>query len=98
FVGKTALRAARPSRQLAGLLLLDPGGVLRAHHTVHGAHGGGEVTSGTYSPTLARSIALARLPAAAVPGDVVEVDVRGKSLSARVVKPPFVRHGKSLVS
>ncbi|MGH8714697.1 MAG: glycine cleavage system aminomethyltransferase GcvT, partial [Casimicrobiaceae bacterium] len=98
FAGKAALRAAHPSRELVGLLLQDQGGVLRAHQAVHGSHGDGEVTSGTYSPTLARSIALARLPAATVPGEVVQVDVRGKSLAARVVKPPFVRHGRSLVS
>ena len=98
FVGKAALLGARPSRQLVGLLLLDQGGVLRAHQPVHGAHGDGDVTSGTYSPTLARSIALARLPAGAAPGEVVQVEIRGRSLAAQVVKPPFVRHGKSLVS
>jgi aminomethyltransferase len=98
FVGKAALLAAHPSRELLGLLLQDQGGVLRAHQPVHSVHGDGEVTSGTYSPTLARSIALARLPAAVAAGDVVQVDVRGKSLATQVVKPPFVRHGRSLVS
>jgi aminomethyltransferase len=57
--------------------------------------GDGEITSGTFSPTLARSIALARVPAAT--GASVQVDVRGKLLEARVVRPPFVRHGKVLV-
>jgi aminomethyltransferase len=53
------------------------------------------VTSGTFSPTLQLSIGLARLPAAA--GERVEVEIRGKLLRARVVKPPFVRHGRSLI-
>jgi aminomethyltransferase len=96
FVGKAALARAAPSHKLVGLLL-EGGGVLRAHQTVHTAHGEGEITSGTFSPTLARSIALARVPAAVEVGASVEVDVRGKRLPARVVKPPFVRNGKPLV-
>ena len=97
FVGKAALLAAHPSRQLAGLVLQDQGGILRSHQHARTARGDGEVTSGSYAPTLARSIALARLPAGISPGDVVQVEVRGKLLAARVVKPPFVRNGKSLV-
>jgi aminomethyltransferase len=58
--------------------------------------GEGEITSGTFSPTLERSIALARVPAAT--GARVQVDIRGKQLEARVVKPPFVRNGRILVS
>jgi aminomethyltransferase len=57
--------------------------------------GEGETTSGTFSPTLERSIALARVPAAT--GERVQVDIRGKLLAARVVKYPFVRHGKALI-
>ncbi len=98
FVGKSALVANPPQRQLAGLLLIDKGGVLRAHQAVRTAHGDGEITSGTFSPTLNRSIALARLPLALSPGDAVSVAVRDKALAARVVKPPFVRNGKALVS
>jgi aminomethyltransferase len=97
FVGRTALLAQPPTRALVGLVLVDAGGVLRAHQRVDGAHGDGEVTSGTFSPTLARSIALARVPAAVRPGDTVRVAVRERALAARVVKPPFVRNGKSLV-
>jgi aminomethyltransferase len=37
------------------------------------------------------------LPTQVAPGDIVHVDVRGKPLAARVVKPPFVRNGKSLI-
>jgi aminomethyltransferase len=93
FVGKASLVASPPTRQFAGLLLLDGGGVLRAHQRVHTSRGAGEITSGTFSPTLARSIALARLPAGVAAGEIVEVEVRDKRLRARVVKPPFVRNG-----
>ncbi len=98
FPGKDALVASRPARQLTGLLLVDGGGVLRAHQRVHARAGDGEVTSGTFSPTLGKSIALARLPAAVAAGDVVHVDIRGKRLAARVVRPPFVRSGRILVT
>ena len=98
FVGKAALRRDPPARQLVGLVLLDKGGVLRAHQTVHTAHGDGEITSGTFSPTLNRSIALARLPARRRGGRARSTSsVRDKQLAARVVKPPFVRNGKVLV-
>ena len=93
FVGKDALVAQPATQQLAGLVLLDGGGVLRAHQKVRTAHGDGEITSGTFGPTIARSIALARLPKAVALDDVVDVEVRDKTLRARVVKPPFVRHG-----
>jgi aminomethyltransferase len=53
------------------------------------------VTSGTFSPTLNRSIALARVPNAT--GAAVQVEIRGKMHAARVVKPPFVRHGKAMI-
>jgi aminomethyltransferase len=98
FVGKPALAAAPPAQQLTGLLLLDAGGVLRAHQVVHTAHGDGEITSGTFSPTLGKSIALARLPAAVAVGDAVQVAVRDRKLAARVVKPPFARNGRALVT
>jgi aminomethyltransferase len=55
----------------------------------------GEVTSGTFSPTLNRSIALARVPATAATS--VQVEIRGKLHAASIVKPPFVRHGKALI-
>jgi aminomethyltransferase len=97
FVGKQALMSREASRKLIGLVLVDRGGVLRAHQVVHTAHGDGEITSGTFSPTLQQSIALARVPVAVSPGDVVGVAVREKRLKARVVKPPFVRNGTILV-
>ena len=96
FVGRGALERARaagvPRRQVG--LLLEDKGILRAHQTVYAAAAGqGETTSGSYSPTLERSIALARVPAAT--GAAVEVEIRGKRLRARVVKPPFVRNGRA---
>jgi aminomethyltransferase len=98
FIGRAALeplaRAGSP-RKLVGLLL-EERGVLRAHQKVAaGPAGEGEITSGTYSPTLERSIALARVPSATA--GQVQVEVRGKLLPARVVKPPFVRAGRSLI-
>ncbi|MFO1305346.1 MAG: glycine cleavage system aminomethyltransferase GcvT [Burkholderiales bacterium] len=97
FVGKVALAAHPPQAQLVGLVLLEAGGVLRAHQAVSAPQGAGETTSGTFSPTMGRSIALARVPAGVAPGDRVDVSVRGKALQAKVVKPPFVRNGKILV-
>ncbi|MCG6877447.1 MAG: glycine cleavage system aminomethyltransferase GcvT [Betaproteobacteria bacterium] len=97
FVGKRALGDSTPTRKLVGLVLVDRGGVLRAHQSVRTPQGDGEITSGTFSPTMQQSIALARVPMDVAPGDTVEVAVRDKSLRARVVQPPFVRHGKILV-
>jgi len=99
FVGRTALESIRKSgspRQLIGLLL-EERGVLRSHQKVVAPGvGEGEVTSGTFSPTLERSIGLARVPANS--GERVQVDIRGRLLNTRVVKPPFVRNGRPLVS
>jgi len=96
FIGKSALETRRPDVQFAGLLLLERG-VLRAHQKVVTPQGTGEITSGTFSPTLNQSIALARLPAAVASGSEVEVEIRDKRLKARVVKPVFVRNGKPLI-
>ena len=100
FIGKAALAAhAADARSSLGLLLLDKGGVLRAHQAVHTAHGEGEITSGTFRPTLG-AVDRARAPARrrCAVGDTVQVAVRDKLLAARVVKPPFVRNGKALIA
>jgi aminomethyltransferase len=97
FIGKSAITAHPPARQLVGLVLTDKGGVLRAHQSVHSDRGEGEITSGTFSPTLNQSIAFARVPAGVVPGDSVKVLVRDRQLTARVVRLPFVRNGRVLV-
>jgi aminomethyltransferase len=99
FIGKSALEgknARQVRNQFAGLLLLDRG-VLRAHQKVITPRGEGEITSGTFSPSLNQSIALARLPASVAIGSEVEVEIRDKRLKARVVKPVFVRNGKNLI-
>ena len=98
FVGRRALeaqKAAGDQPKLVGLVL-EERGVLRAHQVVRVAGiGEGEITSGSFSPTLNKSIALARVPAAT--GDRAEVEIRGKWYPVRVVQPSFVRHGKPLI-
>jgi aminomethyltransferase len=99
FIGRAALSRARASGGYVQVgLVLEERGVLRSHQIVSamdaadGAAPLGEVTSGTFSPTLNRSIALARLAPQSAPR--VLVDIRGKPHAARIVKPPFVRNGK----
>ena len=94
FVGKSALVARRCDVEFKGLLLLERG-VMRSHMKVHTALGVGETTSGSFSPTLNQSIALARIPAGIALGTEVEIEIRDKKLKAKVVKPSFVRHGQS---
>jgi len=94
FWGREALiaqRAVGADRLLRGLLALDRG-IPRADCTVSSADGGpvGVTTSGTFSPTLKQGIALALLDRTVAEGDEVQVDVRGRPLRCRVVKPPFV--------
>jgi len=95
FTGRAALteqKARGVPRKQVGLVLSDRA-VLRSHQKVIvPAVGEGEVTSGTFSPTLERSIALARVPSQTT--DRCEVEIRGRLLNAAVVRPPFVRHGK----
>jgi aminomethyltransferase len=97
FIGRDVLekqRAAGVPRQLVGLVL-EGKGVLRGHQKVYCSEGEGEITSGSFSPTLDGSIALARVPAAVSVGSRVDVDIRGRREPARVVRFPFVRNGKS---
>ncbi len=97
FVGRKALEQRRTgeTEEMVGLLLLDRG-VLRNHQHVLTARGAGEITSGSFAPTVARSIALARVPVGA--SGRVQVEVRGRPLAALIVRPPFVRHGRILIS
>lgn len=102
FAGRDELLAQRkagPSRRLRGLLALDRG-IPRPHMEVRGAAAAdadamsgeviGEVTSGTFSPTLKQGIGLALLDSSIAVGDEVVVDVRGRASRFSVVKPPFV--------
>jgi aminomethyltransferase len=97
FIGKAALQAKGQNAQFMGLILREKGGILRAHQRVVAASGeAGEITSGTFSPSMQQAIALARLPMDVAIGDTVQVEIRDKKLAATVVKLPFVRNGKVL--
>jgi len=95
FIGRAALQKERDkgvTQKLVGLILEDKG-VLRSHQKVIVENAGeGETTSGSFSPSLKQSIAFARVPKQT--GDHCQVEIRGKLLNAKVVKPVFVRDGK----
>lgn len=93
FNGRALLesQAGGAPRQMLGLVM-DDKGVLRHGQTVTTANGAGEILSGTFSPTIGKAIAFARVPAGE-PGEVT-VDIRGRQVPVRVVKFPFVRNGQ----
>jgi aminomethyltransferase len=96
FIGRRALEAQKKTgapRRLVGLVM-DEKGVLRHGQPVRTAAGDGEILSGSFSPTLGKSIAFARVPAGELGS--VRVDIRGREVPVRVVKYPFVRDGKPL--
>lgn len=98
FIGRDALEQQRDAGNVMRFvgLYLETRGVLRGHQKVICEDGSeGEITSGTFSPTLENAIAMARVPASTA--DHCEVVIRGKRLPARVVKTPFVRQGKILI-
>jgi len=97
FVGRDALEALRDKgvkKTIVGLVL-EGKGVIRKHQKVLTSLGEGKVTSGTFSPTMGKAIALASMPMGAVGS--CEIEMRNKQVSAKIVKPPFVRDGKVLV-
>ncbi|MBT3446892.1 MAG: glycine cleavage system aminomethyltransferase GcvT [Candidatus Thioglobus sp.] len=97
FVGRKALEKLRDDgvkKTIVGLVL-DGKGVIRDHQKVVTILGDGEVTSGTFSPTMGKAIALARVPMGTTGS--CEIEMRNKLVSAKIVKPPFVRNGKVLV-
>ena len=97
LIGKAALQNKGQNAQFVGLILREKGGILRAHQKVIAASGAeGEITSGTFSPSMQQAIALARVPMDVQVGDTVHVEIRDKKLAASVVKLPFVRNGKVL--
>ena len=96
FLGRSALlaqRAAGLQDKLTGLVL-ESKGVMRAGHRVVTQAGEGVVTSGIFSPTLGYSIGLARVPRGAT--NDCQIEIRSKLLPARIVKPPFIRHGQKV--
>lgn len=99
FIGKAALQQKGQQQNFVGLILREKGGILRAHQKVVASSGNaGEITSGTFSPSMQQAIALARVPVEVQVGDTVHVEIRDKKLAASVVKLPFVRNGKVLAS
>ncbi|MDC7713882.1 glycine cleavage system aminomethyltransferase GcvT [Vogesella sp. LYT5W] len=96
FIGRAALeaqKAAGVAMKQVGLVL-EGRGVLREGQKVVVDGAEGIITSGTFSPTLKHSIAIARVPAAT--GATAQVDLRGTLTEVRVVKMPFVRNGKKV--
>ena len=99
FVGRGALEQQKAdgiASKLVGLIL-ETRGVLRAHQSVivEGSDERGEITSGTFSPSLGKSVALARVPVCVE--NSAKVEIRGKQLDVTVVKPCFVRNGKCVI-
>ncbi|WP_306582672.1 glycine cleavage T C-terminal barrel domain-containing protein, partial [Dokdonella sp.] len=95
FIGRNALeqqQAAGVGRVMIGLVM-DDKGVLRHGQRVATPLGDGEILSGSFAPTLGKSIAFARVPVGAHAG--LQVDIRGRLVPVRVVKYPFVRDGRS---
>jgi aminomethyltransferase len=96
FIGKAKLaelREAGSEPKLVGLILEEKG-VLRSGLKVVTEHGEGVITSGTFSPTLGHSIAMARVPRAVKLEDTVQVEMRKKLVDVKVIKPSFARNGK----
>lgn len=97
FIGRGVLERQRTEghKKLVGLIL-ETAGVLRNHQPVIVPDNGrGEITSGTFSPTLGHAIALARVPSD-FKVNQCEVEIRQKKVVVKVVQPPFVRKGKKV--
>ena len=97
FIGRAAItkqRAEQSTDKLVGLVL-ESKGVLRGGSKVIVEGGEGVITSGTFSPTLGFSVALARVPRSI--GETAQVEMRKKLVDVKVVKPSFVRNGKSII-
>ncbi|BBB23048.1 glycine cleavage system aminomethyltransferase [Abyssogena phaseoliformis symbiont OG214] len=97
FIGRDALEVLKEKgveKTIVGLVLEDKG-VIRDHQKVMTNLGEGEVTSGTFSPTMGKAIALASVPMGSL--GICEIEMRKKQVYAKIVKPPFVLNGKVLV-
>lgn len=97
FIGMGALVSQKQhgvERKMVGLTLLDKGIMRTGQKVIIEGQPDGIITSGSYSPTLEKSIALARVPVET--GSQVFVDIRGKLVPASVGKPRFVKHGKPI--
>jgi aminomethyltransferase len=109
FIGRAALEAQQAQKsalpKFVGLVL-EGRGVLRNHQQVFANDTPvGIITSGSFSPTLKHAIALARIQASTLASTSLSqreelsytVKILGKTVPVRVVKPPFVRHGRSVI-
>lgn len=97
FIGMGALISQKENRikkKMVGLTLLDKGIMRHGQKVIVDGYADGIITSGSYSPTLDKSIALARVPVET--GDHVMVDIRGKLIPAQVGKPRFIKEGKAI--
>ena len=96
FIGKSQLIKQGQQFDFLGLVLSGKG-IIRAHQKVTTLSGVGEICSGTYSPSLEKSIGLARLPKGQILGSIVQVNIRDQEIDAHLVKPQFVRRGQILI-
>jgi len=98
FIGKKAITAAnkKTNKHMIGLILQAPGVLRGQQQLFQKGKNIGETTSGTYSPYLKKAIALARVEADSYDG--ITVEIRNKHLPVRVVKPSFVRLGKTVIN
>lgn len=97
FVGRDSLKILKEkgvNKTIVGLVL-EGKGVIRNHQKVLTPLGKGEVTSGSFSPTMGKAIALVSVPKGSE--GMCEIEIRNKKVLAKIVKPPFVRNGKILV-
>lgn len=97
FIGMGALVSQKQlgiKRKMVGLTLLDKGIMRQGQRVVINGQADGMITSGSFSPTLGHSIALARVPVET--GTEVLVDIRGKLIPATVGKPRFVKYGQAI--
>lgn len=96
FIGRKSLESQKEVKKRMVGLILESSGVLRNHQRVLVPDDGeGEITSGSFSPTLGMAIALARVPAD-LSQRTCEVEIRQKKVIVQVVHPPFVRKGKKV--
>ncbi|MFK2824346.1 glycine cleavage system aminomethyltransferase GcvT [Bacillus sp. B190/17] len=98
FIGLTALKEQKENgskRKLIGLEMIDRGIPRHGYPVFSGEEAAGHVTTGTQSPTLKKNIGLALVKAElAVPDQELFVEIRGKKLAAKTVKPPFYKRSK----
>lgn len=95
FMGRQALNKQKENltRKLVGLILEEKGRILRKHQKIMTSSGEGEITSGSYSPSLGKSIAFARIPYA-YNENYCDVIIGSQHYQARIIKPPFIRKGE----